>query len=328
MGAVAVIGSFMMDLVVRAPRRPRAGETVVGTDFYTSEGGKGFNQAVASARAGASTAMIGALGDDAYGRAFREFLSQEGIDFRGVSASEKGTGVGLPVVEDDGGNSIVVVKRANEDLTPAMVCEALDSLEDVSVVVAQLELAVDNAVAAAKWARERGVIFVLNPAPMSELPMELIESTDVLTPNEVELAELSRQVLGRVGTAEEDASKLAEKYGLTVVATLGAAGAMVVRPGMSPFHIPAPAVVAVDTVGAGDTFCGYLAAGLAQGANVMSVAPAACAAASLSVTRPGSAVSVPYLHELPMSATSSGRAFSEGDGVLDTQERKHDEEAQ
>lgn len=319
MGAVAVIGSFMMDLVVRAPRRPRAGETVVGTDFYTSEGGKGFNQAVASARAGAKTVMIGALGDDDYGRAFREFLEREGIDSRGVTTSQKGTGVGLPVVEDGGGNSIVVVKRANGDVTPAGVIAALDSLEDVSVVISQLELDLENAVVAATWAREHGVTFVLNPAPMCELPEELIECTDVLTPNEVELMELTRQVRGEIGEVDEDAKYLADTFGLTVVATLGAAGAMVARPGADPVRILAPRLEAVDTVGAGDTFCGYLAAGLAHGDDIVSVVPAACTAASLSVTRPGSAVSVPYRTELPTSVTPAGRAPNGDAGVLETQ---------
>ena len=296
----------MMDLVARAPRRPAAGETVVGSDFYTSEGGKGFNQAVAAVRAGAPTAMIGAIGDDDYGRTFLAFMEREGIDTRGVSAAESGTGVGLPVVEDDGGNSIIVVRRANDTMTPQKVRDALDSLDDLGVVVAQLELGVDNAVAAARWARDNDAIFVLNPAPMCEIPLELVECTSVLTPNEVELEALAHQLFGNGTGIDEAACRFADSYGLTVVATLGAAGAMVVEPGLEPFRISAPVVSAVDSVGAGDTFCGYLAAGLARGGDVSSIAPVAVAAASLSVTRQGSAVSVPYRYELPIHAREAG----------------------
>lgn len=319
MGTVVVLGSFMMDLVARAPHRPAPGETVVGSDFYTSEGGKGFNQAVAATRAGATTAMIGALGDDEYGRSFRAFLDRENIDSRGVLTADEGTGVGLPVVDDDGGNSIVVVRRANEAVTPQIVGDALDALDDVKVVVMQLELAIENAIAAARWGREHGAIVLLNPAPMCAIPEELIECTDVLTPNEVELAELSRQFFGNGVSARESSIRLTEAYGLTVVATMGSQGALVVEPGADPVQVAAPMVRAVDTVGAGDTFCGYLAAGLARGQSIASVAPAACAAASLSVTRLGSAVSVPYRYELPTEVALDERAPTGDVDVLESQ---------
>lgn len=298
MKTVAVVGTFMMDLVARAPRRPLPGETIVGSDFYVSEGGKGFNQAVAAARAGAPTAMIGALGEDDYGRQFLSFLEREGIDTEGVLVAGTGTGVGLPVIVNDGGNSIVIVRRANEAVTAEMVRESLDALDDVGVVVGQLELDVLTSTAAAEWAAQHGAIFLLNPAPMCPIPPELLRNTSVLTPNEVELEELSRQVFGEVLGTEDTVSRLASEFEVSVVATLGSKGALVAERNAPAVLVEAPVVKAVDTVGAGDTFCGYLAAGLARGESLSEAAPRACAAASLSVTRQGSAVSVPRLDEL------------------------------
>ncbi len=296
---VAVVGTFMMDLVARAPRRPLPGETIVGSDFYVSAGGKGFNQAVAAARAGAPTAMIGALGEDDYGRQFLSFLKREGINTEGVLVTKAGTGVGLPVIVNDGGNSIVIVRRANEAVTPAMVCESLDALDDVGVVVGQLELDVLTSMAAAEWAAQNGAIFLLNPAPMRPIPLELLRNTSVITPNEVELEELSRQIFGEILGTEETVSRLSNEFDVSVVATLGSKGALVAERDTPVALIQAPVVRAIDTVGAGDTFCGYLAAGLARGEDVSEAAPRACVAASLSVTRQGSAVSVPHLNELP-----------------------------
>lgn len=295
---VTVVGSFMMDLVARVSRRPVTGETVVGSDFYTSEGGKGFNQAVAAARAGAQTAMVGAVGDDDYGRSFRAFLDREGIDDGGVQISSGGTGVGLPLIEDDGSNAIVVVRRANDVLRPAHVRAALDALGGSRVVMAQLELAVDTAIEAASWAAENGAAFVLNPAPMSAIPAELLSLTSVLVPNEVELDELSQVEFGETLGSVAAAQRVADSYGLTVVATLGAQGALIAEPGTEPLRVSTPRVTAVDTVGAGDTFCGYLAAGLAQGLAIRDVVPRACQAAAVSVTRRGSASSVPMAEEL------------------------------
>ena len=307
--SVCVVGSFMMDLVAYAPRRPNPGETLIGTGFSAAPGGKGFNQAVAAARAGARTAMVGCVGDDDMGAQFRAMLAAEGIDATAVTVRPgAGTGVGLPLVEPGGQNSIVVVPRANGVVDVAQIVEAAPVIVGASVLMLQLELAVDAAVAAARIAHERGVTVILNPAPVCPLPAELLEHVDVLVPNEGELAALT----GRpVADPSEAATLLRERWGLDVVVTLGEQGALVLADGETT-HVPARPVRAVDTVGAGDVFCGYLAAGLAQGRSLAGAAEIANAAAAISVTRTGSAASAPTADEVgafasPPSAVSTGQ---------------------
>lgn len=294
--SVCVVGSFMMDLVAYAPRRPNAGETLVGTDFSSAPGGKGFNQAVAATRAGARTAMIGCLGDDDMGRQFRSMLTAEAIDASAVQTrAGVGTGVGLPIVEPDGQNSIVVVPRANQTVDAVQIIEAAPVITGADVLVLQLELTVDAALAAARLAHERGVTVILNPAPVCPLPAELLEVVDVLVPNEGELAALT----GVVGHGpSEAAAVLRDRWGLDVVVTLGERGALVVAANGDVTHVTPLPVRAVDTVGAGDVFCGYLAAGLAQGLSLARAAETANAAAALSVTRTGSAASAPTAVEV------------------------------
>jgi ribokinase len=300
-GSVCVVGSFMMDLVAYAPRRPHAGETLIGTGFSSAPGGKGFNQAVAAARAGARTSMVGCVGDDDMGAQFRTMLAAEGIDATAVTMRPgAGTGVGLPLVEPGGQNSIVVVPRANRGVDAAQIVEAAPVIVDANVLVLQLELDVEAAVAAARIAHERGVTVILNPAPVCPLPAELLEHVDVLVPNEGELAALT----GRPGVDPgEAAAALRQQWGLDVVVTLGERGALVVAAG-GPVHVPARSVTAVDTVGAGDVFCGYLAAGLAQGLGLAQAAEVANAAAAISVTRTGSAASAPTADEVSELASA------------------------
>ena len=189
MTAVCVLGSFMMDLALRAPRRPVAGETVVGTGFAMFLGGKGFNQAVAASRAGARTAMIGRLGVDEFGCRFRERLRAESIDCTHVVVDdETGTGIGVPLVEESGENSIVIVPRANERMTPSDVERSARLITAAGVLLLQLELPVDTAIAAARIAKRSGALVVLNPAPAPRIGVidEFRGLVDVLVPNEVE----------------------------------------------------------------------------------------------------------------------------------------------
>lgn len=308
--SVCVVGSFMMDLVAYAPRRPNPGETLIGTGFSFAPGGKGFNQAVAAARAGALTAMVGCVGDDDMGAQFRSMLRAEGIDATAVQVRPGvGTGVGLPLVEPGGQNSIVVVPRANGVVDAVQIVEAAPVITAATVLVLQLELAVDAALAAARLAHERGVTVILNPAPVCPLPAELLEHVDVLVPNEGELTALTgRPDLG----PREAAALLRDSWGLDIVVTLGERGALVVATSGDVTHVPARPVRAVDTVGAGDVFCGYLAAGLAQGLGLTRAAETANAAAAISVTRTGSAASAPTADEVSVfaqapSAVASGQ---------------------
>lgn len=296
-GRVCVIGSFMMDLVASAPRRPVPGETLVGTDFSIHRGGKGFNQAVAAVRAGARTSMVGLLGADDFGSDFRAALVTEGVDDTQVGVDGvAGTGVGLPVVEPDGQNSIVVVPRANLRVGVHHVRKAAAAIAAADVLLLQLELSVEVALAAARLARDAGTTVVLNPAPATALPDELLSCADVLVPNEVELAALAGAPTA--GDVERVAQRLQRRWDTHLVVTRGALGVLVLMRGGATHEIAAVPVTAVDTVGAGDTFCGYLGAGLSNGDSLVDAATRANRAAGIAVTRRGSADSAPRREEV------------------------------
>jgi ribokinase len=287
-GSVAVLGSFMMDMVVEVARRPERGETVVGTGFEVFLGGKGCNQAIAAARLGATTAMVGRVGADDFGRRFLDQLAHDGIDTTHVVVDTlEGTGVGAPVVEHGGENSIVIVPRANGRVTPADVEAALPALTSASVLLLQLELPLDTVLAAARHAKDAGVTVILNPAPALPDLTAFAGLIDVLVPNEVEAAAL-------VGVADplEAATRLRRDLSTDVVVTVGGAGTWVVDDG-TPELLPAHAVEVVDTVGAGDAFCGALGARLAAGASLREAAAFANAAAAVAVTTRGAEPAMP-----------------------------------
>jgi ribokinase len=287
---VVVVGSFMMDLVVSAPRRPAPGETVVGTGFERFLGGKGCNQAVAAARAGASVAMVGRVGDDDYGREFCELLLAEGVDTTHVVVDvENGTGVATPLVEPSGENSIVIVPRANAGVGRADIDAARSALGWAKVVLLQLELPLASAVAAAGWAKEQGALVVLNPAPAVGDLSDLAGLVDVLVPNEGEAAALT----GIEDDPLAAAKVLREQLGGAVVVTLGEQGSLVLPADGAHELVPSYPVEAVDTVGAGDAYCGALGARLAAGDDLLTAARWASAAGALAVTEPGAEPSLP-----------------------------------
>ncbi|ACQ79961.1 ribokinase [Beutenbergia cavernae DSM 12333] len=300
-GRVCVVGSFMMDLVVSAPRRPRPGETLVGTSFAQYVGGKGFNQAVAASRAGAATSFVGRLGDDLFGAEFRAALRTDGIDDGGVlDDAEGGTGVGLPVVEPGGQNSIIIVPRANLRLTPADVERSRERIEAADVLLLQLEVPVEASLAAARIARGAGTAVVLNPAPYAPLPPELVAACDLLVPNEHELAGLAGAPVPADGpeAVEVLARDVLGRHGVSLVVTMGATGVLVLAADGASSLVPGRTVEAVDTVGAGDTFCGNLGARLAVGDALTDAVAYANAAASIAVTRHGGAPSAPEADEV------------------------------
>lgn len=303
---VCVLGSFMKDLVAEAPRRPRAGETLRGDSFNEFLGGKGINQAVAAARCGARTAMIGRVGTDRYGDEFVEMLAAEGIDATQVRRDpSQGTGVGLPVVEPGGANSIIIVPRANDAVEAADVFAAAEVIAASKVLLVQLELPVLSAVAALKVARDAGVLTVLNPAPYADLPPEIADFVDIVVPNEVEAEELTG-----IRCTDDNALEVARRVRRDLarrgaVVTLGGRGAVVVDElpaasgqGWRTTRLPACTVETVDTVGAGDAFCGALAARLAEGDSLLDAAFYASAAGGLATTRPGAAPAMPYRGEV------------------------------
>lgn len=289
-GRVLVVGSVNADLVVRVPRLPSAGETVTGGTFAQHQGGKGANQAVAAARLGAHVTFVGAVGDDEFGRAALADFQNEGVGVSGLRVAGVPTGVALIVVDEAGENQIAVASGANALVNGALVEEALsdDSMTVVGgVYLANFEIA-DNAVlAGARIAADAAMTIVINPAPARELPAALLALRPILVPNEGEAHALTGEI-----EPLNAARVLAARSGGAVVVTLGPHGAVLVDDGEAE-QVPAPLVEAVDTTGAGDTFCGALAAELAAGSSLIDAVRFAVHAASISVTVPGARGGMP-----------------------------------
>ena len=276
---VCVVGSANLDLVARAARLPGPGETVLGSAYAEHAGGKGLNQAVAAVRSGARTAFVGAVGDDPAGTRLARVLADESIDATALSHVEAPTGRALIVVDDQGENSIVVIPGAN-----ALVTTAVD-VPPARVVLMQLEIPTPTVHHVLLRARERGATTVLNPAPATRLSRELLDLVDVVVPNQHE-----RALLG--GTD----ALLAAGCG-AVVTTLGGDGVeLATRDGNA--HVRAFDVDVVDTTGAGDAFCGSLAARLAAGDELAVAARWAVAAGALAVTVEGAVPAQPRATEI------------------------------
>ena len=284
MNKVLVIGSINMDLVVETGQFPAPGETVLGSRFSTFPGGKGANQAVAARRLGAQVAMIGCVGDDAFGQELVAGLKSEGIDTRQVRvAKEVRTGVAA-ITLSAAENSIVVVPGANHSLSPADLDEAAGAFAAADVVLCQLEIPLATVAAAADLAAQHGKPFLLNPAPAMNLPQTLLDRVALLTPNEHELATLFS---GEFDSWQEQLGKCRQR----IIMTGGADGAWFADADGHLQQQAAFAVTAVDTTGAGDTFNGALAA--FWGLDYAELIRLACAASALSVTRAGAQGGMP-----------------------------------
>lgn len=281
-GRVVVLGSVNSDMVVRLPRLPHPGETVVGGTFQQHWGGKGANQAVAARRFGADVSFVGCVGDDELGRAALVDLAAEGIDVSCVrTVVGAATGVANILVDQHGENLIGVASGANALVTADSLRELLSAGPSATgVVLASLEIPVAVVAEAAAMATEAGWRFILNPAPAMLLPHSLRDLPLILTPNEGELEQLAP------GLAVTDAAVGLASRGWTILATMGPDGALLAD-GVGVFHLPAPHVRVVDTTGAGDTFNGVLAASLALGESLMAAAERAVNAASFSAESPG-----------------------------------------
>lgn len=286
------MGSINHDITVVTPRLPEPGETILGTSHYSGGGGKGANQAVASARLGSRVAMVGRVGDDEHGNALRDALIAEGIDVSGIGLDrETPTGVAVITVDEHAENTVVVSPGANADFLPRHLRR--DIVGDAAVVLAQLEVPLETVLATADICAGT---FLLNPAPAAALPADLVERVDVLIPNRSELATLS-------GSAEPEsvASAIAAvrrlgRIGATVV-TLGRDGALLVADG-DAHHFPAPKVDAVDPTGAGDAFCGALAHSLSRGLDLGRAVERAVIAGAIATTRKGAQQAMPTSEEV------------------------------
>lgn len=296
---VVVVGSLNMDLVARAERLPRPGETLAGESFATVPGGKGANQAVAAARLGASVAMVGCVGDDAYGRELRGALQDEGIDCRAVEVIEGvSSGVALIMVDAASQNTIVIIAGSNGRLLPATVQRFESVVGGAEVVVCQMEVPPETVAFTLALGRKLGKKVILNPAPIQgPLPVEWYADIDYLIPNESEAAALTGLAVSGLESARAAASRLLELGAGKVIVTLGGQGALLASPAGFE-HFPAPVVRPLDTTAAGDTFAGGFAAALARGCSEREAIIFGQRAAAISVTRAGAQPSIPTLAEL------------------------------
>ncbi|MFI6266928.1 ribokinase [Micromonospora sp. NPDC051006] len=291
---VVVVGSTNLDLVVTTPQLPRPGETVLGENFRTVPGGKGANQAVAAARAGAACDFVGAVGDDAFGTQLRASLVGAGVDVRGLRTVPGASGVALIAVDRDAENFIVVAPGANGALTELDAADR-SAIAAADVLLLQLEVPLSTVVRAAGWARAEGTTVVLNAAPAAVLPAELLELVDVLVVNEHEAAVVAGVFSADPPVLLDALLELVPR----VVLTLGARGAAYGDRRGLRLTVPAPRIDAVDTTAAGDAFTGALAVGWAErgGAVTEDTVTAslrwACAAGAACAQRPGASTALP-----------------------------------
>jgi ribokinase len=329
---ISVFGSANMDLVAYVAVAPKRGETVTGREFRTVPGGKGANQAIAAARAGGHVAFFGAVGDDAFGPQIRETLTAAGVDVSHLRVVKGPSGIAHIVVDDEGGNSIVVVPGANGRMTGPAEAE-VSAISRTDALLLQLELPMEAVIAAARSARAIGggepaaytvgagprpgagrdgspdgpgdvhdasVSVILTPAPAQDLPDGLLDAVDLIVPNEHEAAALT-------GAADPGAAleALLERVP-EVVITLGAEGALYGARGGERLHVPAVQVKAVDTTAAGDTFVGALAVARTEGLPPAEALRFASVAAALSVRREGASTSMPTRAEIESALGGGG----------------------
>jgi ribokinase len=291
-GRVVVVGSLNLDLVIGLLRMPDSGETVFGERLDQHAGGKGLNQAVAAARLGSVVSMIGALGDDAAGELLRGIVRFEGIDDSGVAAMSGTSGTAVIEVDATGANRIVVIPGANDLVTPGDVESALGRLADVAVVLTQGEVPTDAIEAAMAAGRARGAATVLNPAPVRAYPDSVFANVDYVIPNEHEAAQLTGLTTGTSVDCVEAARALVARGAGCAIITRGSKGsvwASRTSTGSSGVFPVSP----IDTVAAGDAFCGGLVAALAEGLDLPVALRWASAAGALATTVQGAVPSLP-----------------------------------
>lgn len=294
MKKIVVLGSLNMDLVVRAPRHPQPGETLIGGEFQTFPGGKGANQAVAAARLGAEVWMIGRVGRDAFGDALLRTVQQDGVNTTFIRQDEQAaTGVALITLDAAGQNTIVVAPGANMRVTPQDVIESESAFDRADLLLMQLECPLEAVETAARIAHQHGMQVVLNPAPARLLPATLLAQTDYLLPNQPELRLLAE---GETDVKRAAARLLANGV-RNLIVTLGEEGALLITPEIEE-KLPAFSVEVVDTVAAGDAFAAAFCVALAEGKPLQEAVLWGNAAGAIAVTRPGAQPSMPTRAEL------------------------------
>ncbi|MFK4812222.1 ribokinase [Devosia sp. ZW T5_3] len=291
---ITVFGSTNLDQVGTVSRLPKPGETVAGGTFSMAAGGKGANQALAARRAGAEVRHFSAVGADAFAEMALELLKADGVDLSDLKISSGPTGIAMIFVDGHGENVIAVLPGANGTLTPADADKALAGLGDGAVLLLQQEIPQDATERALDLARAQNVTSILNTAPFLDSTKAIAPKAAILVANETEFG-----LLTGTGIDQLDAAMLewSTRHDQTVIVTLGPDGAKAAtRTGL--IHVPAMQVKPVDTVGAGDTFCGYLAAGLDSGLDLEAAMKRAAVAASLACLKPGAQPAIPYAKDV------------------------------
>ena len=295
---IVVVGSLNVDLSFRAERIPEPGETVPGHALQVGPGGKGLNQAVAAARLGGRVHMVGRVGDDDFARIPLAALRENGVDSTYVEALDScETGTAGIVVQDDGQNAITVVGGANHALRSEHVRDAVAAFRASSVLLVQLECRDEAVRCSLELAREHGMLTILDPAPVRELPDDLLRLVDVLTPNEVEASRLSGTEVSDIESAALAGRRLHDRSQGDVIVTLGSEGCVwVSTTGFE--HVPAPRVAVVDTTGAGDAFNGGLAVALAAEEPLSRALRNGVLAGTAATLKTGAAISMPTAEDL------------------------------
>jgi ribokinase len=295
---IVVIGSSNTDMIIKVPRIPKPGETLLGGTFTIAAGGKGANQAVAAARAGGNVTFIACIGDDMFGRQAIEGFKNDNIDVTYINTiAEDPSGVALIFVDDKGENSIAVASGANARLMPQDVDKVRDVITSADLLLMQLETPLPTIEKAARIAREADIKVILNPAPAQSLPDELLVNLYAITPNESETELLTGITVEDVEDAKEAAQKLIEKGLEVVIVTLGSKGALLKTKEQAEL-VEGFTVNAVDATAAGDVFNGSLTVAIAEGKSLSNAVRFANAAAALSATKLGAQPSAPKRDEI------------------------------
>ena len=289
---IAVVGSAMIDLTAYAKVIPAPGQTLEGNLFTTGFGGKGANQAVIAAHCGAHVHFVGKLGNDLFGDSIAENFKKLGIGSQFLERSDTPNGVAHIWVDANGENRIVIIPGANHEIEVKKAVQAIESIPDLAVVVAQCEIKQEVTLAAFTAAKKRGCVTILNPAPYQPLSSELLEVTDWIIPNETEFKELHGQA------PSNDEVLKSFRPGRNSIVTLGSEGAVLIASNGNLTRVSAPKVNAVDTTGAGDAFVGVFAFGLASGKSPEDAMKLGIKVATMSVTRKGAQSSYPSQAEI------------------------------
>jgi ribokinase len=293
MQSIIVFGSINMDLVTKTPRLPVAGETLTGYEFFTAGGGKGANQAVAAARLGISTQMVGRLGNDDFGRQLLRHLQAAGVQTDGVLVDETtSSGVAVITVDDAGENNIIIIAGANGRLNETDVERLRSRLPGAAALLMQLEIPMATVQLAAQAAHSAGVPVILDPAPAQDIPDELYPLIDIITPNQLEASQLVGFPVDGQEAAYQASAELQQRGVSTVIVKLGDRGVFCAT-AEETFFVPAFSIQAVDTVAAGDAFNGALAVALAEGRLLREAVVWGAAAGALSATKAGAQPSLP-----------------------------------